>query len=102
MFYYSERPGTLAAKKYPDDIPLTVKKRRLQEIIDKQSSLSMVRHKREIGQIQEVLVEGISKRSTEQLKAKNSANKVVIIPKGDLRIGDYVKVKITEKSSIDK
>jgi tRNA-2-methylthio-N6-dimethylallyladenosine synthase len=99
MFYYSERPGTLAAKKYPDDIPLAVKKRRLQEIIDKQSSLSMIRHKREIGQIQEVLVEGISKRSTEQLKAKNSANKVVIIPKGDLKVGDYVRVKITDCTS---
>ena len=99
MFYYSERPGTLAAKKYPDDIPLAVKKRRLQEIIDKQSILSMIRHKREIGQVQEVLVEGVSKRSTEQLKAKNSANKVVIIPKGDLKIGDYVKVKITDCTS---
>ena len=96
MFYYSERPGTLAEKKYKDDIPLAVKKRRLQEIIDKQGQLSLIRHKREVGQIQEVLVEGLSKN---QLKAKNSANKVVIIPKGNLNIGDYVTVKITDCTS---
>lgn len=99
MFYYSERPGTLAEKKYKDDIPLAVKKRRLQEIIDKQGQLSLIRHKREVGQIQEVLVEGLSKRSKDQLKAKNSANKVVIIPKGNLNIGDYVTVKITDCTS---
>jgi len=99
MFYYSERPGTLAEKKYKDDIPLAVKKRRLQEIIDKQGTLSLIRHQREVGQLQEVLVEGLSKRSNEQLKAKNSANKVVIIPKSNLNIGDYVKVRITDCTS---
>lgn len=96
MFYYSERPGTLAAKKYTDDIPLAVKKRRLQEIINKQSQLSLIRNQKDIGKIQELLIEGLSKRSDEQLKGRNSANKVVIIPKGNLKIGDYVNVRITD------
>lgn len=96
MFYYSERPGTLAAKKYKDDIPLDVKKRRLNEIIDKQNKLSEERNKLDIGKIQEILIEGESKRSTEQLKGRNSANKVVIIDKGNFKKGDYVTVKITD------
>jgi tRNA-2-methylthio-N6-dimethylallyladenosine synthase len=96
MFYYSERPGTLAAKKYTDDIPLAVKKRRLQEIINKQSQLSLNRNQKDIGKIQELLIEGLSKRSDEQLKGRNSANKVVIIPKGNLKIGDYVNARITD------
>ena len=95
MFFYSERPGTLAAKKYADDIPLEVKKRRLAEIIEKQSQLSLERNKLDIGQEQIILIEGTSKKSEEELKAKNSANKVVILPKGNYRIGDYVKVRIT-------
>ncbi|MEX2513707.1 MAG: tRNA (N6-isopentenyl adenosine(37)-C2)-methylthiotransferase MiaB [Cyclobacteriaceae bacterium] len=99
MFYYSERPGTLAAKKYEDDVPLEVKKRRLQEIIEKQNQISLIRNRREIGIIQEILIEGFSKRSNEQLKGRNSANKVVIIPAGIHQKGDYVKVKITDCSS---
>ncbi|MFO7822867.1 MAG: tRNA (N6-isopentenyl adenosine(37)-C2)-methylthiotransferase MiaB [Cyclobacterium sp.] len=99
MFYYSERPGTLAAKKYPDDIPLQVKKRRLQEIIARQSQLSLMRNRRDIGKEQEILIEGQSKRSAEQLKGRNSANKVVIIPAGKLKIGDYTRVRITDCSS---
>ncbi len=95
MFFYSERPGTLAAKKYPDDIPVEVKKRRLAEIIEKQSELSHERNKLDIGQNQIILIEGTSKKSETELKAKNSANKVVIIPKGNYQIGDYVKVKIS-------
>lgn len=97
MFYYSERPGTLAAKKYADDIPLEVKKRRLAEIIEKQSALSFERNKLDVGKVQEILIEGASKRSEEQLKGKNSANKVVIIPNdGKLAKGDYVKVLIKD------
>ena len=96
MFYYSERPGTLAAKKFTDDIPLETKKRRLQEIIDKQSKHSYERNLLDIGQVQEVLIEGLSKRSDEQYKGKNSANKVVIISKGHFNVGDYINVKITE------
>jgi tRNA-2-methylthio-N6-dimethylallyladenosine synthase len=96
MFFYSERPGTLAAKKYPDDIPLEVKKRRLAEVIEKQSQLSLERNKLDIGKEQLILIEGASKKSDEELKGKNSANKVVIIAKGNYKIGDYVKVKIKD------
>ncbi|MCH7409272.1 tRNA (N6-isopentenyl adenosine(37)-C2)-methylthiotransferase MiaB [Belliella sp. DSM 111904] len=96
MFYYSERPGTLAAKKFKDDIPLDIKKRRLNEIIDKQNKLSDERNKMDIGKIQEILIEGESKRSTEQLKGRNTANKVVIIDKGNFQKGDYVTVRITD------
>jgi len=96
MFYYSERPGTLAAKKYSDDIPLEIKKRRLQEIIDKQNQLSHQRNKLDVGKTQRVLIEGFSKRSEEQLKGRNFANKMVIIDKGDLQKGDYVDVLITD------
>nr|MBI1229076.1 tRNA (N6-isopentenyl adenosine(37)-C2)-methylthiotransferase MiaB [Cytophagales bacterium] len=99
MFYYSERPGTLAAKKYPDDIPLEVKKRRLQEIIEKQNQLSLKRNQLDIGTVQEILIEGISKRSEDQLKGRTSANKVVIIPKGNHQPGDYVNVFIKDCSS---
>ncbi|WP_209330260.1 tRNA (N6-isopentenyl adenosine(37)-C2)-methylthiotransferase MiaB [Lunatimonas salinarum] len=99
MFYYSERPGTLAAKKYADDIPLPVKKRRLQEIIEKQNQLSLSRNQLDIGKRQEILIEGVSKRSDDYLKGRNSANKVVIVPKGNLTIGQYVTVKITDCSS---
>jgi tRNA-2-methylthio-N6-dimethylallyladenosine synthase len=99
MFFYSERPGTLAAKKYEDDIPLDVKKRRLAEIIEKQNAISLERNKLDVGKIQEILIEGTSKRSEEQLKGRNSANKVVIIPNHQYKKGDYVKVKITDCSA---
>lgn len=99
MFYYSERPGTLAAKKYADDIPLDIKKRRLAEIIEKQHELSFERNKLDVGKIQEILIEGTSKRSEEQLKGRNSANKVVIITNdGTLKKGDYVQVLIRDCS----
>ena len=94
MFFYSERPGTLAAKKYEDDIPLETKKRRLQEIIDKQRELSMERNKMDIGKVFNVLIEGKSKRSDEKLQGRNSANKVIIF-KGDIPKGHYAEVKVT-------
>lgn len=96
MFYYSERPGTLAAKKYNDDILLEVKKRRLSEIINKQSKLSLERNKMDVGKEQIVLIEGTSKRSNQQYKGRSSANKVVIVPAGNYNKGDYVRVKITD------
>jgi len=99
MFFYSERPGTLAAKKYEDDIPLAVKKRRLQEIIAKQQQHSLERNKLDIGQTQRVLIEGNSKRSDEFLQGRNSANKVVIFPKEGHQKGQYVQVKIHDCSS---
>lgn len=96
MFYYSERPGTLAAKKYEDDIPLNVKKRRLQEIIARQQELSLYRNQQDVGKTFKVLIEGYSKRSKEHLQGRNSANKVVIFPKENLSKGQYVYVKVSE------
>ncbi|MBC6365920.1 tRNA (N6-isopentenyl adenosine(37)-C2)-methylthiotransferase MiaB [Algoriphagus sp. AK58] len=99
MFYYSERPGTLAAKKFVDDIPLEVKKRRLAEIIDRQNQLSLQRNKLDVGKEQLILIEGTSKKSQSELKGRNSANKVVIVPAQGLKMGDYVKVRITDCSA---
>ncbi|MEE4255669.1 MAG: tRNA (N6-isopentenyl adenosine(37)-C2)-methylthiotransferase MiaB [Bacteroidales bacterium] len=96
MFKYSERPDTLAQKRYKDDVPEEVKSARLQEIIDLQQKLSHESNKRDIGQIFEVLVEGHSKKSTEQLMGRNSQNKVVVFPKEKYQKGDYVMVKITD------
>jgi tRNA-2-methylthio-N6-dimethylallyladenosine synthase len=94
MFYYSERPGTMAAKKYVDDVPLEVKKRRLDEIIKKQNYYSLQSNQRDVGSVFQVLAEGTSKRSSEFLQGRNSANKVVIFPKGNYVKGDYVNVLI--------
>jgi tRNA-2-methylthio-N6-dimethylallyladenosine synthase len=96
MFYYSERPGTLAAKKFQDDIPLEIKKRRLAEVITKQSELSLGRNKLDLGKEQIILLEGTSKKSKDELKGRNSANKVVIVPSGVYQKGDYLKVRITD------
>jgi tRNA-2-methylthio-N6-dimethylallyladenosine synthase len=99
MFYYSERPGTLAAKKFEDDIPLEIKKRRLAEIIEKQSQLSHERNRLDLGKEQLILIEGFSKKSQSEFKGRNSANKIVIVPAGGLAIGDYVRVKIIDCSA---
>ncbi|MGI9544983.1 MAG: tRNA (N6-isopentenyl adenosine(37)-C2)-methylthiotransferase MiaB [Cyclobacteriaceae bacterium] len=96
MFMYSERPGTLAAKKLEDDIPSAEKKRRLQEIIEKQQQHSLERNQRDVGKIHTVLVEGTSKRSKEFLQGRNTANKVVIFPKENFEPGQYVKVRVNE------
>ena len=96
MFYYSERPGTLAEKKYEDDIPLEIKKRRLQEIIDKQRVHSSERNHLVLNKVHKVLVEGTSKRSEEQLQGRNSENKVVIFPRENYKKGDYVEVYVNE------
>jgi tRNA-2-methylthio-N6-dimethylallyladenosine synthase len=96
MFYYSERPGTLAEKKYDDDIPLDVKKKRLDEIIKKQQEHSLARNQRDIGKSFKVLVEGFSKRSNEQMQGRNSANKVVIFPASGIKKGQYVDVKVND------
>jgi len=96
MFFYSERPGTLAAKKYEDDIPLDIKKRRLSEIIKKQQAHSLERNKRDIGKVHKVLIEGTSKRSEEDLQGRNSANKVVIFPRKDYKKGQYVNVLVKD------
>jgi tRNA-2-methylthio-N6-dimethylallyladenosine synthase len=96
MYYYSERPGTLAARRYEDDIDLATKKRRLQEIVDIQWTLSNESNKRDVGGVFEVLIEGNSKRNEAEWMGRSSQNKVVVFPKGDFKNkkGDYVKVKI--------
>ena len=95
MFKYSERPNTIAAKKYPDDIPEEVKSRRLDEIIALQQELSLKSNKSDVGNTFEVLAEGVSKRSEQQLFGRTSQNKVVVFPRESYRPGDYVQVEIT-------
>ena len=99
MFAYSERPGTLAAKKLEDDIPLDVKKRRLNEIISLQRDLSNKNTLKYVGETIEVLIEGTSKKSEDQWMARNSQNYVAVFPKGNEKVGDYVLVKVDECTS---
>jgi tRNA-2-methylthio-N6-dimethylallyladenosine synthase len=99
MFKYSERPGTYAAKHLPDNVPETEKVRRLEEIISLQLELSLMRNREEVGKTMEVLVEGFSKRSREQLFGRTSQNKVVIFDKQNHRVGDRVNVLITKASA---
>jgi len=99
MFKYSERPGTFAAKNLPDNISEEIKLRRLAEIIDLQNVLSNESNQRDIGKTFDVLVEGFSKRSKEQLFGRTSQNKVVIFPRDGRRIGEFIKVKILSASS---
>jgi tRNA-2-methylthio-N6-dimethylallyladenosine synthase len=96
MFFYSERPGTLAAKKFADDVPLEAKKRRLNEIIQRQNEHSLLRNQLDLRKVHEVLVEGFSKRSDDYLQGRNSANKVVVFPKENFKKGDYVNVFVDE------
>ena len=101
MYFYSERPGTLAEKRYEDDVPLDIKKRRLQEIVDVQWHLSNDSNKKEVGKIYEVLIEGNSKKSDQEWMGRTSQNKVVVFPKSSegasklLAKGDYVNILIT-------
>lgn len=96
MFFYSERPGTVAAKKYVDDIPEEIKKKRLQEIVDLQMKHSLAHNKADVGKTFEVLAEGTSHRSEEHLFGRNSQNKVVVFPKQNFKPGDYVTVKVND------
>jgi len=97
MFYYSERPGTMAARKYEDDIPLEIKKRRLQEVVDLQMDLSLVSNQKDIGKVFKVLIEGNSKKSDQQFKGRNEQNKIVIFDKKEgLKPGDYAMVRVEE------
>jgi tRNA-2-methylthio-N6-dimethylallyladenosine synthase len=96
MFFYSERPGTLAAKKWKDDVTPEVKKRRLDEIINKQREHSLLRNKLSVGKVYEVLIEGESKRSGNFLQGRNSQNKVIVFPRGDHEKGQYVQVAVVE------
>lgn len=95
MFKYSERPGTLAARKYADDIPEEVKSRRLQEIITLQNEMSLKSNEADLGKVFEVLVEGPSRKSELHFCGRNSQNKMIVFPKGDVKKGDYRKVRVT-------
>ncbi len=95
MFFYSERPGTLAAKKYKDDIPEETKQRRLQEIIAKQRAMSLARNKQDVGKVFKVLIEGPSKKSNDQLQGRNSENKVIVFESKNKKKGEYVHVSVT-------
>jgi tRNA-2-methylthio-N6-dimethylallyladenosine synthase len=95
MFYYSERPKTLAERKFEDDVPLEIKKRRLAEVIELQQQLSKEYNEKCIGKTYEVLVEGISKKSDNELHGRNTHYVTVVFPKMNYKPGDYVNVKIT-------
>ena len=99
MFKYSERPGTYASKRLPDDVPEEVKLRRLNELIALQNELSLTANRAWVGREAEILIEGVSKRSREELFGRTEQNKVVIIARGDRRIGQTVRVRITDASS---
>ncbi len=97
MFYYSERPGTLAARRYTDDVPLETKKRRLQEIVELQNRLSLESNRRDVNKRFRVLIEGESKRNENDWMGRNTQNKVIVFPKGMpvYQKGDYVWVRVT-------
>lgn len=99
MFKYSERPGTLASKTMPDNVPEEVKIERLNRMIALQNELSAESNRRDIGREFEVLVEGVSKRSADELFGRTSQNKVVVFPRGDHKAGDFVRVRVTSATS---
>ncbi|MBN8652661.1 MAG: tRNA (N6-isopentenyl adenosine(37)-C2)-methylthiotransferase MiaB [Cytophagales bacterium] len=99
MFSYSERPGTPAAKKYPDDIPNDIKTRRLEEIISKQRAHSYIRYQQDVGLVQRVLIEGQSRRSENHWQGRTSANRVVVFAKETKQKGEYVNVLIESCTS---
>lgn len=99
MFHYSERPKTLAERKFKDDVPLEVKMRRLNEVQTLQQELSFESNSKMVGQVCEVLIEGISKRSDQEVYGRNSQNLTVIFPKENFKAGDYAMVRITEFTS---
>ena len=99
MFAYSERPGTLAGKKMEDDVPHAVKKRRLQEVIDLQRKHGLYRTQQHLGKIEEVLIEGTSKKNPNEWKGRNTQNIVVVFEKEHYKLGDFVNVKIEDCTS---
>ena len=94
MYFYSERPGTLAARRFADDVPEVVKKRRLQEIIDLHRINTLKSMQKDVGKTFKVLVEGISKKNEAELYGRNDQNKVVVFPKENFKKGEYVNVKV--------
>ena len=97
MFFYSERPGTLAARRYADDVPEAVKKRRLDEIVKLQNRVSLEKNREDVGKTCTVLIEGDSRKSSADWRGRSSQNKVVVFPKaGSYQKGDYVRVSIED------
>jgi tRNA-2-methylthio-N6-dimethylallyladenosine synthase len=98
MFFYSERPGTLAARRYKDDVPEETKRRRLDQIVRLQNRLSQEKNREDLGKTFEVLIEGDSKKSTHDWRGRNGQNKMVVFPKAGhpYRKGDYVQVKVND------
>ena len=99
MFKYSERPKTLAERKFEDDVPEAVKSKRLTQIIQKQQAHSLASNKRRIGRTEKVLVEGVSKRSEEHMSGRTGRNSMVVFPKGNFEKGDYINVRIVDCTS---
>lgn len=99
MFKYSERPGTLASRTMPDNVPEEVKVERLNRMITLQNELSAESNRRDIGKVFEVLVEGFSKRSREHMMGRTQQNKAAVFPRGTVKVGDFVKVRVTDASS---
>ena len=99
MFKYSERPKTLAERKFEDDVPEAVKSKRLTQIIEKQQAHSLASNKRRIGRTEKVLVEGVSKRSEEHMSGRTGRNSMVVFPKGNFEKGDYINVRIVDCTS---
>ena len=99
MFKYSERPGTLASRTMPDNVPEEVKVERLNRMIALQNELSAESNRRDIGKVFEVLVEGFSKRSREHMMGRTQQNKAAVFPRGTVKVGDFVKVRVTDASS---
>ena len=99
MYKYSERPKTLAERKFSDDIPKAIKTRRIAEIVAKQREHSLLANQKQVGNIDKVLVEGVSKKSQDEMCGRNGKNSMVVFPKGDFEIGQYITVKITSCTS---
>jgi tRNA-2-methylthio-N6-dimethylallyladenosine synthase len=99
MYFYSERPGTMAAKKFQDDVPLEVKKRRLAEVIELQNKISTEKNKKFIGKVVKVLVEGESKKSETDLRGRSDQNIMVVFPQSTQKPGDFVNVLIEETTT---
>jgi len=99
MYFYSERPGTLAARRFEDDVPLAVKKRRLQEMVDLFRLHSHKSMQKDVGKTFKVLVEGESKKNKNELFGRNDQNKVIVFPKGNLQKGEYCFVNVDRCTS---
>ena len=99
MFAYSERPGTLAGNKMDDDIPNSIKKRRLQEVINLQQEHALYRTQQHLGKTEEVLIEGTSKKNPNEWKGRNTQNTVIVFPKEHYKMGDFVMVKVEDCTS---